>query len=163
MRQGTGEQLLAEIGSDAPRRALVAGDVLVRHGEGVDAVFVVISGGLDALTPGSRGQSLVGHVDAGQVVGEVAAVAGGNRTATLVATEPTEVAVIERAGFEAWLAERPDVADEISAEARDRIDRMQLVAMFDEDFPDALGRRPGRPRYLHCELQLRLRSLRLVS
>jgi predicted acylesterase/phospholipase RssA/CRP-like cAMP-binding protein len=122
-----------ELGADAARVALAPGEVLVREGDQVNAVFVVVSGRFAATTPGSRGQtSVVGHVVAGQVVGEVAAVAGGLRTATLVAMEPTEVVEIERSQFEAWLAERPDVADEISAQARDRIDRIQLVAMFDE-------------------------------
>ena len=124
---------MEELGADAARVALASGDVLVREGDQVNAVFVVVSGRFAATTPGSRGQtSVVGHVAAGQVVGEVAAVAGGLRTATLVATEPTEVIEIERSRFEAWLAERPEVADEISAQARDRIDRIQLVAMFDE-------------------------------
>lgn len=133
MHRTTGEQLLAELGDSMPHRSLDVGDVLVRHGDDVDAIFVVLRGALDAVTPGSRGQtSSVGQVGAGHVVGEVAAVAGGQRTATLIALEPTEVAVVERSSFEEWLAARPDVADEISAEARNRIDRIQLVAMFDE-------------------------------
>lgn len=131
--QTTGERVLDELGADAPRRLLAPDDVLVHQGDEVHAVFVVTSGRLSAVTHSSRGEtSHVGDVGAGQVVGEVAAVAGGRRTATLVATEPTEVAVIERGEFERWLAERPDLADEVSAQARDRIDRIQLVAMFDD-------------------------------
>lgn len=133
MDQTTGERMLGELGGSARRRGLAPGEVLVHEGDTVEDVFVVTSGGLDATIVGSRGQvSTVGHVRAGQVVGEVAAVAGGARTATLAATELTEVAVIERARFENWLAGEPEIADEISAQARDRIDRTQLVAMFDE-------------------------------
>lgn len=125
--------MLAELGADAPRRSLGGGEVLVRQGDAVDEVFIVSSGSLDAMTTGSHGDtSRVGQVVAGQVVGEVASIAGGARTATLVAVEPTEVVVIERDSFEAWLADRPEIADAISRQARDRIDRTQLVAMFDE-------------------------------
>lgn len=122
--------LLADFGDTATRLNLSVGDELVAEGDESDAVFLVVAGELAAYSTSGEGRAEVGRVRAGSVVGEVTVVAGGRRTATLIAAAPTEVAVIGRADFEGWLRERPEVADEVSLQARERIDRVQLVRMF---------------------------------
>ena len=107
----------------ARQSTLAPGEVLVRKGDVADAVFVVVTGGFDAIDDSDGGEVVVGRLGAGQIAGEITVVAGGKRTATLRATETTEVMTIERSEFEAWLAEHAEIADEVSAQARERIDR----------------------------------------
>ncbi len=116
--------------SDAARRfTLQPADVLVRQGDEADDVFLVLSGSLEAVNPSSDGDIVVGMVAAGQVVGEVTVIAGGQRTATLRALEPTEVLAIERFEFEQWLIDNPEIADAVSEQARERIDRGHVASM----------------------------------
>ncbi len=124
---------------DVPVRVvqLVDGEVLVREGDQADDVYVISSGELVATTRSDYGDVTVGRIGAGQVVGEVTVIAGGRRMATLTADGPAEVKVIRRADFEQWLLEHPEVADAVSAQARERIDRTQVAAMV----TDLLGAR----------------------
>ena len=123
---------------DVPLRGvrLLDGEVLVREGDEADDVYVISSGELVATTRSAYGDVIVGRIGEGHVVGEVTVIAGGRRTATLTATGPAEVQVIRRAEFEQWLEDHPDIADAVSAQARERIDRTQVAAMVS----DLLGR-----------------------
>ena len=111
---------------------LLDGDVLVREGDEADDVYVISAGELVATTSSAYGEVIVGRIGEGQVVGEVTVIAGGRRTATLRAVGPAEVQVIGRADFERWLDGHPDMADAVSAQARERIDRTQVASMVTE-------------------------------
>ncbi|MET0663248.1 MAG: cyclic nucleotide-binding domain-containing protein [Ilumatobacteraceae bacterium] len=124
---------------DVPLRGvrLLDGEVLVREGDEADDVYVISSGELVATTHSAYGDVIVGRIGEGHVVGEVTVIAGGRRTATLTASGPAEVQVIRRSEFEQWLEAHPDIADAVSAQARERIDRTQVAAMVS----DLLGAR----------------------
>ena len=105
------------------------GDLLVAEGDGADDIFLVVSGRLQASVSTEFGDVTVGTIEAGRIVGEITVIAGGRRTATLIALGAAEVLVVGRADFERWLDERPAIADAVSAQARERIDRTQVAAM----------------------------------
>lgn len=121
--------LIDDFDSSSRRRRVSQGDVLVEQGSAADEVFVVLTGRLEAVAGSAGDEVVIGSVGDGDVVGEVTVIAGGRRTATLRAAEPTEVLAIERARFESWLSEHPDAADVVSAQARNRIDRAQVAQM----------------------------------
>ena len=111
------------------RRSLAPGEVLVSEGDESDSVFVVVSGVLGASVRSSGGELDVGEITAGEVIGEVAAIAGLRRSATVRAIDRAEVAVIDRRSFTEWLAEHPERADRIALEARHRLNRGQVAEM----------------------------------
>ena len=111
------------------RRSLAPGEVLVHEGEESDAVYVVIEGTLGATVRSSGGELGVGEVNAGEVIGEVAAIAGLRRSATVRAIGPARVAVIDRHDFAEWLAEHPERGDRIALEVRHRLNRGQVAEM----------------------------------
>jgi lysophospholipid hydrolase len=129
--------MIESLATAARSVALADRDVLVREGDEADDVYFVTSGGLVAMTASPYGDVTVGRIGAGEVVGEVTVIAGGRRTATLRADGPTDVLVIGRADFEQWLFDNSDIADAVSAQARERIDRTQVAAMV----TDLLGAR----------------------
>jgi hypothetical protein len=94
----------ASLARDARRRALADGDALVRAGEPGDAMFVVLSGALrlahDAAAP---------PMTTGAVVGELALVDDAPRAATLLASGPTDVLVVDRAAFLSALDRWPEL------------------------------------------------------
>ncbi|MEO1055994.1 MAG: cyclic nucleotide-binding domain-containing protein [Actinomycetota bacterium] len=117
---------LAAVGSV---RTFAAEAVVALEGDAADEVFVLLTGELVAERRTAHGDVQVGRVSAGEVVGEITVIAGGRRTASLRATSPCEVLVIARDVFERWLIEHPALADRVSQQARERLDRTHVAAM----------------------------------
>ena len=124
--------LIESLASLARSVSLADGDVLVEQGDAADKVYFIESGAVAASKSTPQGEVLVGTVEAGQVIGEVTVVAGGLRTATLRAVGPVEVLEFERSDFEAWLNSHPEIADSVSDEARERVDRTNVATMVAE-------------------------------
>src|SRR5512146_2225873 len=90
------------------RRATFAeGAVLVRQGQPADSAYVLESGAADVTTalPGG-GQAMVAQLGPGSVLGEMALLDSGVRTATVIARRPTVAYLVERDDFRALLAQR---------------------------------------------------------
>ncbi|MET0908456.1 MAG: cyclic nucleotide-binding domain-containing protein, partial [Ilumatobacteraceae bacterium] len=109
--------------------ALADGEVLVHEGDEADDVYALATGSLVATTSSVHGDVVVGAIAPGQMVGEVTVIAGGRRTATLRAVGDSDVLVYARPDFERWLGDNPDIADSVSAQARERIDRTHVASM----------------------------------
>ena len=112
--------------------ALADGAILVHEGDEADDVYALVAGSLVATTSSVHGDVVVGAISPGQVVGEVTVIAGGRRTATLRAVGDSDVLVYARPDFERWLVDNPDIADSVSAQARERIDRTHVASMVTE-------------------------------
>lgn len=125
------ESALRELISNAPTTSLAVGDVLVREGDEATHVFYLRSGQLTATTSTSSADVPVNTIEPGGLVGEIAVVTGRVRTATLTASQPSEVVTIPRATFEQWLATQPGVAHEVTLAARERLDRSQVAIMIE--------------------------------
>jgi hypothetical protein len=77
-------------GIDMTRRALEPGDTLVQQGEHGDDLFLLVDGVLAVVVDGDE----VGEIGPGAIVGELASLEDGRRTATLTARTRSRVAVI---------------------------------------------------------------------
>ena len=116
-------------------RRLAPGEILVRIGDQSDAVFLVTQGAVVASIPSADGEVEVGRSTAGEVIGEVAALAGLKRSATLRAVGDTagdtagdtEVVVVHAVDFAAWLDEHPDRSAEMAAAARQRLNTVHVA------------------------------------
>lgn len=106
------------------KRTFGADEVLVHRGDAVDDVFVILRGSVQVI--GFDDQELA-VLDAGAVVGEVAVLAGGSRTATVRAVESTEVASLDAASFERLVSAVPDLYERVSTEAIRRLDHRWLM------------------------------------
>lgn len=113
-------------------RTFEVGTFVAREEDAADEVFVLLHGELVAERRTAHGDVQVGRVSAGEVVGEITVIAGGRRTASLRATLQCEVLVIERDRFERWLVDQPALADRVSQQARERLDRTHVAAMIAE-------------------------------
>ena len=92
-------------------RALETGETLMRQGEAADALYFLEEGlvSVEIAVPG-RPHMRLRTTTAGTVIGEVALVQGGQRTATAVAESPCRVVGIDRDGLARMERERPDLA-----------------------------------------------------
>jgi hypothetical protein len=113
----TGKQL-ADVAAAADELVVDAGSVLVRKGDPGHACFVVASGSLLV----HRGTRRVAAIGPGDFVGEMSLLDGGERTATVTATERCVLLVLDRATFSAMLRQSPALAiamlEELSARLR---------------------------------------------
>jgi len=101
------------------RRAVPAGGIVVSEGDPGDSIFLIASGSVRILVVGGHGRPLeIRRLAAGDFFGEVAALSGRLRTATVVATVDCELLEIDRWALEI-LAEARPTARPIVEGARD--------------------------------------------
>jgi small-conductance mechanosensitive channel len=128
---------LASLSTTMRADAYAAGQSLVRQGEPGNSLFLVAEGLLDVmLTPEDGGLPLrVNRMTAGEVFGEMSLLTGEPRSTTVIASTDVVVYEITRDHFEALLALRPELAEQIStqvAEHRVRSDRALQDAADEE-------------------------------
>ena len=108
--------VLERLAAGAATRLVETGERLVTAGEPGDTFFVIASGAVEVVIPGDDAPRTLGT---GASFGEIALLRDVPRTATVVATEPTELVVLGRGPFlealtgqprSRWLATR--MADE---------------------------------------------------
>ena len=104
---------------DGPLRRLVArgevvdleaGDVLIRQGDEADALFVVLDGELEVTRQSGESRIPLAVVGPGALQGEIAALEGGRRLATVSALRTAEVLRIPVDALRELLATGPDVS-----------------------------------------------------
>lgn len=132
---GYGLELLDFLETSPEARVLADGEQLFhQHDDGTD-VFVVLDGTLAATIQGAETTATVGLFERGQLFGELSAIAGGPRTASVHADGPGAVAVIPKDDFLRWLDDTPERARAVAARARDRVDRNRAASLL----ADVLG------------------------
>jgi CRP/FNR family cyclic AMP-dependent transcriptional regulator len=92
-------------------RSFPAGAQLFRAGAGSDTVVVVLAGRVKVGSPAAPGrEAVLAFRGPGDLLGELSALDGRPRSATVSALEPVEALVVEARAFRAFLQERPRLA-----------------------------------------------------
>lgn len=92
---------------------IARGGVLMRQGEEADALYIVVSGRFEVHVAG-RDQP-VAEIGPGSPIGEIAFLAGGQRTATVTAARDSLVARLERADFDRLCGRIPRIWSTLTA------------------------------------------------
>lgn len=102
-------------------RTYEAGDTIVTQGKGGEGFFVITSGAADVIRKRPDGSEVVvNELEEADFFGELALLDDGPRTASVVATEPTECLVLTRWDFFGALKEDADTAISILQEVAKR-------------------------------------------
>jgi NTE family protein len=103
---GLEESVLQSISERLELSWLPAGTDLFEQGDAADALYVLLSGALVAITPDPDGGAprWVGDIRAGETVGEMAMLSGKARGATVRAVRDSEVLRFKRSDFEALVS-----------------------------------------------------------
>ncbi|MGQ0849297.1 MAG: cyclic nucleotide-binding domain-containing protein [Actinomycetota bacterium] len=118
LRRITGSARLVEVAS---------GDLVVEEGSPADHAYVLISGSLEVSKRVLGEDYPLAHIDdAGTVIGEVAILAGGKRTATIRAARPSRLIELGRSSFEELLGHAPKLAGRLAEEALARMEETEL-------------------------------------
>jgi CRP-like cAMP-binding protein len=104
--------------------ALSAGEHLFHAGDPGDAFFVVEHGLLEAYRSDRRGHRMVlERIGPGAVIGELAVLDGGERSAAVVAVEPSRLRGLDRDGFLRLIHASPEAGDAIARILVERLRR----------------------------------------
>jgi CRP-like cAMP-binding protein len=98
---------------------LPAGKHLLDEGRLPHEFFVVLDGEVEVTHDGER----LAMMGPGDFFGEIALIQHGRRTASVVTTSPSRLAVMSPASFVAMRREMPEVTERIDTAIRDRLQR----------------------------------------
>jgi CRP-like cAMP-binding protein len=128
----------------ASERRYPAGVIMVHHGDEAGSVLVLLEGRVKQVVPGPDGKEvIVGFATPGDLIGEVAALDGGSRSASLEAVDDVRALVLPSAAFERFVHTRPEVAMVLlrSMAARLRMADRQLLEFAVYDVVGRVARR----------------------
>jgi len=86
------------------------GDIVITEGEQGSSLYVVVSGSVKVYTRGQRGESVyLAQLSEGDFFGEVSVLTGKPRTATITASEPTELLRFDKESLDTIVPQHPRV------------------------------------------------------
>lgn len=97
------------------RKQFESGRVLIREGDAETHVILLLSGFVKVTTAVEGHETLLGIRVPGEVVGELGALTGEPRNATVTACGRVTAGILSQARFEAFLGRRPDASRLIAA------------------------------------------------
>ena len=105
------EPLARELQALGTERRYDAGVAIFHHGDEPGSVLLLVEGRVKVALIGPQGREVIlGFVGPGELVGDVAALDGRPRSATVEAVDPVRALVVPRAAFERFASSRPDAA-----------------------------------------------------
>src|ERR1041385_3705340 len=133
-------EAIVHLGSAVHEIAIATTECLIRQGDDAASLFVVLSGTCDVVLE-KEGVTLH-QIGPGAVVGEVALVVGGKRSATIRATGPVTALELSRDDFEGLLARHPELMSPFRAALQERLRRVKIAghlqSLFGQLDPAAL-------------------------
>jgi hypothetical protein len=97
-------ELIEEVVTHVNERDFDTNEILFHQGDDGDEIFFIETGAVDI----SQGAEHLAKVGPGDILGEIALITGGKRTATCKATEPTTVISLPKEDFDHWRKESPE-------------------------------------------------------
>jgi CRP-like cAMP-binding protein len=127
---------LCNLASSASTTGVHAGHILFLEGEAGDAAYVVVSGAVDLVLESLEGNQLtLAHVGPGGYFGEMALIDDQPRSATAIAAQESEVAVLSRRNFLNHLQQHPetivDLLRTLSARVRTADEKIRALGFLD--------------------------------
>lgn len=119
--EGLSKKQLRRISSLMTRIDRPAGQVLTREGQSGHEFFIVLDGEVEVR----QSDRVIATRRRGDYVGEIALLDNRPRTATVVATTPVSVEVLNRREFMSLLAEAPELSEQILATMAQRLAEVQ--------------------------------------
>ena len=129
------DPMVRELARRGTVRNIARNSVFIQEGEKGDSLFVILAGRVKVFVADEEGREMVLDIHGpGDYVGEMA-LDGRPRSASVLALEPTTVAVLTRDALRAAIAQNPDVAMNLIGtlieRARIATDNVRNLALMD--------------------------------
>ena len=106
------------------RVSYMAGEEFIKQGAVGESAFVIMSGDVEVIIETADGPLIVGTIGANQLVGEVALLHNGRRSATLRAKTPVSCLLLSKDVFFHLLREFPDFSLAVMRDLAARLERV---------------------------------------
>ena len=106
------------------RVSYMPGEEFIKQGEIGESAFVIMSGDAEVIIETADGPLTVGTVGANQLVGEIALLHSGRRTATIRAKTPISCLLLSKDVFFHLLREFPDFSLAVMRDLAARLERI---------------------------------------
>jgi signal transduction histidine kinase len=135
---GLGDEELNRLVAMGEIRDLAPGTLLIREGDQADALYVILDGEMTVTKRSGSAEIELARVGPGSLQGEIAALEGGRRLASVRAATTAEVLQIPVSAVRELLSAGPDVALAVIRTAVERLRSMEL-ALREREKLAALG------------------------
>jgi CRP/FNR family transcriptional regulator, cyclic AMP receptor protein len=108
------------------RVSYMVGEEFIKQGEVGESAFVIMSGDAEVIIETADGPLALGTVGANQLVGEIALLHSGRRTATIRAKTPITCLLLSKDVFFHLLREFPDFSLAVMRDLAARLERSTL-------------------------------------
>ena len=135
---------LKALGAQFQRRTYRRNEVILHRGDAAGALHIIVSGRVKVTLPSEEGdETVLALLGAGDYFGEMAALDGSLRSATVTAVEPTETRALLREALLAYVRTNPEFALGLVAtlSARVRKTNELLEDSYYQDLETRLARR----------------------
>lgn len=137
---GASAEVLADLAAAVETVELAASTPLVEQGHHAEDAHLVLEGRLSVEHRDAAGTTrTIAELGAGEVVGEIAAMTGAPRTASVRAVTPCRVLQVPGAAFRELLDREPEIGRRIVREGRRRLRETQLAEHLTATFPGVTG------------------------
>lgn len=134
---------LEDLLSLASRHDMAKGQTLLLQGDPGDALFILLAGNAKVTMVSTNGREItLDYADPGSVLGEIAVLDGGERSASVIALSKGSYLRLTRAAFETFVERQPGVAWRLMRELARRL--RQTNATVESDRAFASGPRLAR-------------------
>ncbi len=135
------DNLLEIIRRHGTARSLAPGEVLLRQGMASDGLYLLQQGRLGAYREEGEALFFLSEIQPGEIVGEVGAITGWSRTATVKAEEPSVVIFLSEVDFRRLLGEFPQVAADVICQIGERLTAADMTRVnLGRSYTEALDR-----------------------
>lgn len=111
------------------------GKEIMRQGDDGDSLFILLTGAARISMVSSNGREIIlDYAEPGSVIGEIALLDGGERTATVTTLDPVQCLRLARASFEAIIAQHSGMALRILRELARRLRQANSTIESDRAF-----------------------------
>lgn len=127
---GLDQPTLRRLGDELEPVRLSADEVLFRRGDPADSLYLVTDGCLQVVFERADDtEQMLGQIAAGGCLGEIALLANQPRSATVRAVQPSALLRLTKAGFDRFLAQHPDIKQQLECLATSRQSGQSLALM----------------------------------
>ncbi len=109
--KGLSDDMLNALAETTHARKLAPGDVLMRKGDPGDSLFIINEGWVKIVTLDKKGDELIiNKCGPGEIIGEMALLDSGPRSASVIALENSEALELKREAFQDVIDHHPEVS-----------------------------------------------------
>lgn len=137
------DEEIEKLANASKSRIYAPGEAIVQRGQEGHSMYVIIRGGVKVQIPENDYQKTIGTLRENDFFGEMSLLTGEPRTATVIATEESQVLRIDKEGLDPIFKSNPTLVDAVSELVEERRELLRLQAEAQAKEEESLRSKKG--------------------